>query len=166
MCSPFLFQEHGLDHIPYFKIQLRKIIIIIPYLFSDRLVRNTLKGALHSVADTRTQVPPLDLYQCRYSVILSEGQTERKPPAGREKESEYRWRTMRISLISNRQPGSLMCPVYNIDTQLPGTFNQIRIRYTRSYIAVNTTKQISEMASAQARNRTRDLCIDSPACYH
>ena len=31
---------------------------------------------------------------------------------------------MRLALISNRQPGSLMCPVYSADTLLPSTLNQ------------------------------------------
>ena len=55
-----------------------------------------------------------------------------------------------LALISNRQLGSLMCPVYSTDTQLPDAFNQLFIQYTRSDIAGNTTNRISEMSRALA----------------
>ena len=79
---------------------------------------------------------------------------EKAPRRERERERDIRYRhvrrTMRLALISNRPPGSLMCPVYSTDTQLPGTFNQILIQYIRSDIAGNTTNRISKTSRALA----------------
>ena len=51
----------------------------------------------------------------------------RESPQKGERDIRYRHVRrcrMRLALVSNRQPGSFMCPVYSTDTQLPGTFNQ------------------------------------------
>ena len=80
-------------------------------------MRNTFKCAFVLQPQGRRCV----LYQCRYIVIWPEGQTERKPPEVRGRILDTGMPDMmRLALILNRPPGSLMCPVYSTDTLFPG----------------------------------------------
>ena len=71
---------------------------------------------------------------------------------------------MRLALTSNRQTGSLMCPVCSTDTQLPGSFYQYSYG-PHGRMSVKYYEKSFSISRAQAGNRTRDLWIDSPACY-
>ena len=76
-------------------------------------MRNTFNGALHSVAAARAHVNYLPVQ------IQPEGETERKPTEGREREFRNRYaRHDAPSSYFEKTACCLMYPVYSTDTQL------------------------------------------------